>query len=411
MRIVGMRRLFAVVALTVGAAASAVAQEPEPATREAAIEQAQAEKAQRPAPLRPGQGRSAGRTGSRASWSAACPLAPVLRQRVLGRRLHARRRLRASRQPVQPDRRARQLHHPWLQARRSGVHRPASVQPARQRCRCSAAGARRRRSASTASASTRRKTTARTTASSSRTRRRSSTLWPTRRLSDAARRRGVVAVEAAARGRGSFPSVETRLHAGDAARPRRHDRLSAHAGHGRASTGARRPATRRRGGFYGVTVHDYTDRDEAFGFRQVDYEVIQHFPILREAWVISLRGLAQTTYRQGRSADPVLHAAVARRRIDAARLFSSWRFRDRNSLLLQAEWRIMVNRFLDTAVFYDAGKVARPHVGPRFQRAEARLRLRRPLPRAVRRRRCASNWPRATKGWRLSSRRPRSSEA
>jgi outer membrane translocation and assembly module TamA len=37
--------------------------------------------------------------------------------------------------------------------------------------------------------------------------------------------------------------------------------------------------------------------------------------------------------------------------------FSSWRFRDRNSLLLQAEWRIMVNRFLDTAVFYDAGKV------------------------------------------------------
>ncbi len=37
--------------------------------------------------------------------------------------------------------------------------------------------------------------------------------------------------------------------------------------------------------------------------------------------------------------------------------FTSWRFRDQNSLLLQAEWRIMVNRFLDTALFYDAGKV------------------------------------------------------
>ena len=37
--------------------------------------------------------------------------------------------------------------------------------------------------------------------------------------------------------------------------------------------------------------------------------------------------------------------------------FGSARFRDRNSLLLQAEWRIMVNRFFDTAVFYDAGKV------------------------------------------------------
>ena len=37
--------------------------------------------------------------------------------------------------------------------------------------------------------------------------------------------------------------------------------------------------------------------------------------------------------------------------------FSSWRFRDLNSLVVQAEWRIMVNRYLDTAVFYDAGKV------------------------------------------------------
>ena len=32
------------------------------------------------------------------------------------------------------------------------------------------------------------------------------------------------------------------------------------------------PGYSRRGGFYGITVHDYTDRDEAFGFRQLDYE-------------------------------------------------------------------------------------------------------------------------------------------
>ncbi len=37
--------------------------------------------------------------------------------------------------------------------------------------------------------------------------------------------------------------------------------------------------------------------------------------------------------------------------------YSSWRFRDQNSLLLQAEWRIMVNRYFDLAFFYDAGKV------------------------------------------------------
>ena len=37
--------------------------------------------------------------------------------------------------------------------------------------------------------------------------------------------------------------------------------------------------------------------------------------------------------------------------------FMSHRFRDQNRIVAQAEWRIMVNRFIDTAVFYDAGKV------------------------------------------------------
>jgi hemolysin activation/secretion protein len=37
--------------------------------------------------------------------------------------------------------------------------------------------------------------------------------------------------------------------------------------------------------------------------------------------------------------------------------YASWRFRDLNSLLLQAEWRVLVNSFLDVALFYDAGKV------------------------------------------------------
>jgi len=37
--------------------------------------------------------------------------------------------------------------------------------------------------------------------------------------------------------------------------------------------------------------------------------------------------------------------------------YSSWRFRDRNSMELQAEWRVIVNRFVDMAAFYDTGKV------------------------------------------------------
>jgi hypothetical protein len=113
----------------------------------------------------------------------------------------------------------------------------------------------------------------------------------------------------------------------------------------------------RRGGFYGATLHDYADSDEKFGFRQLDYEVIQHFPILREAWVVSLHGLAQTTFTKSDQQIPFFMLPSIGSG-STLRGFTSQRFRDQNSLLLQAEWRIMVNRFFDTAVFYDAGKVA-----------------------------------------------------
>jgi hypothetical protein len=117
------------------------------------------------------------------------------------------------------------------------------------------------------------------------------------------------------------------------------------------------PGYSRRGGFYGVTVHDYHDRDGAFGFQQVDYEAIQHVPILREAWVLSFRALANTTVTKDDQQIPFFMMPSLGSG-STLRGFQSWRFRDRNSLLLQAEWRIMVNRFMDTAVFYDAGKVA-----------------------------------------------------
>ncbi len=113
----------------------------------------------------------------------------------------------------------------------------------------------------------------------------------------------------------------------------------------------------RRGGFYGVTLHDYADRDDTFGFRQVDYEVVQHVPILREAWVVSLHGIAQVaSSKTGQEIPFFMLPSVGGGH--SLRGFSSWRFRDRNSLALQAEWRIMNNRYFETAFFYEAGKVA-----------------------------------------------------
>jgi len=117
------------------------------------------------------------------------------------------------------------------------------------------------------------------------------------------------------------------------------------------------PGYSRRGGYYGVTLHDYTDRDKQFGFNQLDYEAIQHFPIFREAWVISLRGIARTTYAKTDQQVPFFLLPYVGSG-HTLRGFISHRFRDQNGLILNAEWRIMVNRFMDTAFFYDTGKVA-----------------------------------------------------
>ena len=112
----------------------------------------------------------------------------------------------------------------------------------------------------------------------------------------------------------------------------------------------------RRGGFYGVTGHDYSDRDDALGFRLVEYEAIQHVPILRESWVLSLHGLVKTTWDKGDQETP-FYMMPSLGGGSNLRGFSSFRYADRNSLLLQGEWRIIANRFFESAAFVDAGKV------------------------------------------------------
>ena len=116
------------------------------------------------------------------------------------------------------------------------------------------------------------------------------------------------------------------------------------------------PDYTRRGVFLGATLHDYNDRDKDFGFQMTEYEGIAHLPILRETWVLSFRGRVQTaSEKDGQQIPFFMMPSVGGG--SSLRGFSSWRFRDRNSLLLQGEWRIMVNRYLDLAFFYEAGKV------------------------------------------------------
>lgn len=112
----------------------------------------------------------------------------------------------------------------------------------------------------------------------------------------------------------------------------------------------------RRGGFYGVTFNNFLDSDDRYSFKRVDYEAIQHLPILRETWVLSLHARVETTStRDGNQVPFFMLPALGGG--SSLRGYASWRFRDLNSVLLQAEWRVIVNNFLETALFYDAGKV------------------------------------------------------
>lgn len=180
------------------------------------------------------------------------------------------------------------------------------------------------------------------------------TLWPTRRL---LMLRGGLELSRWSEGpaTGQFPSVDTVYS--PATLPGLGTRTTYLHSQGTAGFDWRTsPGYSRRGGFYGVTLHDYADTNKRFGFREVDYEAIQHFPILREAWVISLRAIARTTYdKPGQQRPFFLLPYVGSG--STLRGFTSHRYRDQNGLTLQAEWRIMANRFMDTAVFYDTGKV------------------------------------------------------
>jgi hypothetical protein len=117
------------------------------------------------------------------------------------------------------------------------------------------------------------------------------------------------------------------------------------------------PGYARSGGYYALTFQDYHDTQGLNGFRLTDYDAVQHIPVLRDAWVLSLHGHLELA---NAAADQIVPYFMLPSLGGGSSLrgFSSWRFRDMNSLLLQAEWRVLANRFLDMALLYDAGRVA-----------------------------------------------------
>jgi hypothetical protein len=142
----------------------------------------------------------------------------------------------------------------------------------------------------------------------------------------------------------------------------------------------------RRGGLVRLSYHNYADQDDAYTFDRLDGEIVQHLPILRENWVISLHGLVRTTLDDADQVPFFLMPSLGSG--STLRGYSSWRFRDRHSLLLSGEFRWLPSRFLDMALFYDTGKVASQWDGLSLKELESNvgigLRLHGPLATPVR---------------------------
>ena len=119
----------------------------------------------------------------------------------------------------------------------------------------------------------------------------------------------------------------------------------------------KRPGYSGKGGLYRVQFDDFREMDnEQYSFRSLEAEVTQMIPLMRANWVIALRGLATVTDINTTEAVPFFMLPGLGGG-ETLRGFPDSRFRDRHRLVMNAELRWTPARFLDMALFYDAGKV------------------------------------------------------
>ena len=144
------------------------------------------------------------------------------------------------------------------------------------------------------------------------------------------------------------------------------------------------------GGRYLLSLNKYLDQTaDQFSFNRWEVDLQQYVPIFTP--VAAHRPAGQCGRRRSLTTAMTCRSTCSRRsaaRIRFARI-PHQRFRDRNSLLLQAEYRFILNDFMTGSLFYDTGKVAfdRKDLWD-FDGHEGRLRDQRPL-RVCRNRRLA----------------------
>jgi Omp85 superfamily domain len=114
----------------------------------------------------------------------------------------------------------------------------------------------------------------------------------------------------------------------------------------------------RAGGRYQLTYTHHRDQDTGhYSFGRTTVELQQFVPFWNESRVIALRVYADRTDPGADSEVPFYYQPWLGNST-TLRAYKTQRFRDRSSLLLQAEYRYEINPFLMAALFGDAGQVA-----------------------------------------------------
>jgi hypothetical protein len=114
----------------------------------------------------------------------------------------------------------------------------------------------------------------------------------------------------------------------------------------------------RKGGEYSLGLHHFADvEDGTYSFSRFEAGAVQHIPVVRETWVLSMRARLRSTIGGDSQVPYFLLPTLGGG--GSLRSHSSWRFRDRHAADATLEWRWIPNRAaLDMAVFFDAGQVA-----------------------------------------------------
>jgi hypothetical protein len=158
-------------------------------------------------------------------------------------------------------------------------------------------------------------------------------------------------------GTGHLPSVEERFT--DAEAPGLNEQPAFLRLETRAEVDYRSPGPNARtGGHYLLSFHQYRDLDTGhYSFRRWDFDAQQYLSVLKQHRTLALRAYASFTEAdEGREVPFYLQPWLGGSHM--LRAYRSFRFRDRNVVLLQAEYRWEVLPYLRGALFYDAGSVA-----------------------------------------------------